>query len=226
MMECSLIMNFIWPGRFQEREKENDMSTTTTNLTMCPTCGGRLTCYSRDVGGSSKVDEYALVCPKDGLIDASMVNDVENFSGADFENNPTRCPFCGKSPGDHEQTPSEFWGGVDRLLQKDGHTKWSRIRAIFEKHWPGLPGDWGMVLDVCESSAPDDVTEEELVSKAKQIGFEFKASMPWDDDVYWLTQSPFNGRWYTFAQSFCSGGGYPSRHVYDDAERPARFDEE
>jgi hypothetical protein len=96
---------------------------------------------------------------------------------------------------------------------------------MLEKHWPGLPGDCGMKASVCELSAPGDIAEEELIKGADRISFEFKASTPSDDDVYWLTQSPFNGRWYTFASSFCSGG-YPSSPVYDDAERPARFDEE
>lgn len=100
----------------------------------------------------------------------------------------------------------------------------SRIRTILERIWPGLPGEKGLVATICELSAPADILEEELVSKAMKMGFSFKPSTPSDDDVYWLEQSPFDGKWYTFASLFCSGG-FPISPVYIDDEYPNRFDE-
>ena len=98
----------------------------------------------------------------------------------------------------------------------------TEIRALLNELWPSLPGRKGMAAKICELSAPPDVTKDELLAGAKKIDFEHKASTPSDDDEYWLAQSPFDQKLYTFASLFCAG--WPIDPVYIDNNRPERFD--
>lgn len=84
------------------------MKTDLTSDSPCPKCGGVLKCYDRDVGGCREEDEYSLICAQCGLIDRHTIYDIENYSAADFESNPNRCPFCQGRPGTHPPTPKEY----------------------------------------------------------------------------------------------------------------------
>jgi hypothetical protein len=50
-----------------------------------------------------------------------------------------------------------------------------------------------------------------------------KASIPADDDEYWLARSPFDGKFYVFASQ--AGAGWPSSPDYVLDRRPSWFDE-
>jgi len=86
-----------------------------------------------------------------------------------------------------------------------------------------LFGDDVMKKTVCMRSVPSSVAKEEFMKKARFIDFEEKKSTPWDDDIYWLCQSPFDDKWYLFAQ-FHGSPGYPSTPASITDERPEVFD--
>lgn len=100
------------------------------------------------------------------------------------------------------------------------------IHLAPESIFPGSR-NWGagMVAALCPleeiAGMPDDV----LRGKLQQIRFEHRRSTPWDDDKYWMAQSPFDGRYYVFALlNIVSGPPGPPVYVLD--RRPAWFDEE
>lgn len=85
--------------------------------------------------------------------------------------------------------------------------------------------DRDLIVSVCQRSISSDMSEDEIREKIKKINVEFKASTPYDDDCYWMIRSPFNNKYYIFAQSpYCSGA--PSEPVFIKPERPDWFDED
>jgi hypothetical protein len=68
------------------------------------------------------------------------------------------------------------------------------------------------------------ISLDTLRAKISRIRLEHRASTPYDDDEYWLAQSPFDGKWYLFASLPCAG--WPTSPVEVSGERPEFFDEE
>lgn len=58
------------------------------------------------------------------------------------------------------------------------------------------------IIRICELTAPEGITPEALREAAAKIFIRFRSTRSWDDDCYWCGQSPFNGKWYVFAQDF------------------------
>lgn len=63
-------------------------------------------------------------------------------------------------------------------------------------------GDRRAVVLICELTAPADITPDVLLAAARGIVITFRSTRSWDDDCYWCGQSPFNHKWYVFAQDF------------------------
>ncbi len=68
------------------------------------------------------------------------------------------------------------------------------------------------------------VSISKLKEKIAAISFEYRASTFSDDDVYFMTQSPFNDKWYVFASGM--GFGWPSKPAYIFENRPEWFDDD
>ncbi|QQS60827.1 MAG: hypothetical protein IPN70_02960 [Candidatus Moraniibacteriota bacterium] len=97
------------------------------------------------------------------------------------------------------------------------------VLEILDKLWPGLPDKKRMIASICQLSAPEDITEEDLIRGAESIEFSYRPYNTYDDDCYWLAQSPFNKKWYLFVACFvCSY--LPSRPAYEEEEYPMWFD--
>ena len=79
---------------------------------------------------------------------------------------------------------------------------------------------WGMVRCMC----PGNVTRSELIEGIREITFHRRASTYYDDDTYWLAQSPFDKRWYLFVSGM--GSPMPSKVSSIESERPRWFDED
>lgn len=58
------------------------------------------------------------------------------------------------------------------------------------------------VTRICQLSAPETVTPDELRAAASSIAIMFRSTRAWDDDCYWCGRSPFDHKWYVFAQDF------------------------
>lgn len=107
----------------------------------------------------------------------------------------------------------------DRLLARI-------IQLAPDSAFPGSR-NWGagMVAALCPLDQVADMPDDLLREKLRQINFECRQSKPWDDDDYWMAQSPFDGRHYIFALlNIVSGPPGPPVYVLD--QRPAWFDEE
>ncbi len=63
-------------------------------------------------------------------------------------------------------------------------------------------GDHRAVTRICQLTAPATVTPDELRAAASAIEISFRPTRPWDDDCYWCGRSPFDHKWYVFAQDF------------------------
>lgn len=98
------------------------------------------------------------------------------------------------------------------------------IKKLIEKHSSVVPGMRKMVADICQPSIIGEISESELIEKIQLIVFEHKASTPSDDDEYWTVQSPFNGKWHTFAAFF--GSSYPTKSVWITDSKPELFDQD
>lgn len=98
----------------------------------------------------------------------------------------------------------------------------TEVRRILEERWPGLPGEKRMVVSICELSAPATISAEMLIRIAEGITLTHQASTPEDDDAHYLAQSPFDGKWYTFAVGIYTGG-FPDSPSSVDDERPEGF---
>jgi hypothetical protein len=87
------------------------------------------------------------------------------------------------------------------------------------------PGMHRAVASMCPH--PDTLASmprEVLGQKIASVSFDHRATTPYDDDEYWMAQSPFNGMWYVFASM--PGAGWPTKPVYVLDGRPAWFDED
>jgi hypothetical protein len=63
-----------------------------------------------------------------------------------------------------------------------------------------------MIAMVCQLTAPEDISEEELLEKAAAAETEYYPSEPGEEDINYYVTSPFNGRRYNFSISYlCSG---------------------
>ncbi len=71
---------------------------------------------------------------------------------------------------------------------------------------------------ICELTAPEAVTADELRAAASSIVITFRSTRAWDDDCYWCGRSPFDHKWYVFAQDF----GTPA---FVEGQYPAMMDE-
>jgi hypothetical protein len=85
------------------------------------------------------------------------------------------------------------------------------------------PGLHVAISSMIPEAALESIGEDELHTKISRIRLEHRASTPYDDDEYWLAQSPFDGKWYLFASLPCAGWPTSPVRVYD--ERPEFIDE-
>jgi len=101
----------------------------------------------------------------------------------------------------------------------------NNIDELLARIWPdqGENTEKRLMASICKLSVLPNIAEEELIKGAQTIKLTFKPNMPSDDDSYWLGQSPFNKKWYTFAATI--GAGFSSEPTYVDDEYPKRFDD-
>lgn len=77
-----------------------------------------------------------------------------------------------------------------------------RIAAIVGTVPLADESDRRAIVRICQLTAPETITETELYEAAARIVITFRSTRAWDDDCYWCGRSPFDHKWYVFAQDF------------------------
>jgi hypothetical protein len=103
-----------------------------------------------------------------------------------------------------------------------------RISDVLNEMWrnPKVPNEWeqSLLIIVSQLSAPENIVKHELEKAAWDMKVEFKSSTDISEDMYYLVQSPFDGKYYLFAAMVAFGScNHGPRKVYD--KRPLWFDE-
>jgi hypothetical protein len=80
-----------------------------------------------------------------------------------------------------------------------------------------------MLLSVVPLESLEQLPAAIIAMKLSTVVWQHQPSSPWDDDEYWMTQSPFDGKYYVFA-SHAMGGGWPTEPDFIEKDRPPWFD--
>jgi hypothetical protein len=76
------------------------------------------------------------------------------------------------------------------------------IAAVVDEVRLAIETDRPAIRRICQLTAPETVTPDELRAAASAIVITFRSTRAWDDDCYWCGRSPFDHKWYVFAQDF------------------------